>query len=85
MALVYSIKNNGVKLSVRCTKYSGMHAGKVVIKVLEGIGTGGGHSAMAGGFVPVDEESGAEYVDNLLEEIRCRFVDVVNNDKDVMV
>ena len=84
VALVYSIKKTGVKLSVRCTKMSGIHAGKVMIQVLKNLGTGGGHSAMAGGFVPVGEDADTAYVEELLEEIRQRFVAVVN-EKDKVI
>ncbi len=50
VAIVYSERDDGVKISVRSERPS-VHAGEIARKALEGIGSGGGHAAMAGGFV----------------------------------
>ena len=50
VAIVYSEREDGVKLSIRSEKAE-VNAGEVAKKALEGIGSGGGHAAMAGGFI----------------------------------
>ena len=51
-SVVYSRKEKGLKLSVRCS--SGLDAGVITARALAGFGSGGGHQVMAGGFVPFD-------------------------------
>lgn len=73
-SIVYSRKNDGIKLSVR-SEGSKLDAGKVIREALEGIGNGGGHAEMAGGFVPfqgTDDEA-----DLLIKEIQARFLHVI--------
>lgn len=74
-SVVYSKNEGGIKLSVRSEKAS-LDAGKIVEQALEGIGNGGGHAQMAGGFVPFcgNEQQAAV----LLDEIKERFVAVIN-------
>lgn len=72
LSVVYSDKKDGIKLSIRCdTKYD---AGLIAKNALEGIGNGGGHELMAGGFVPVNPEIDSKLVIAGLEE---SFVDTV--------
>lgn len=52
--VVYSMKEDGVKFSVRSS--GGLDAGRITNEALSGFGSGGGHAAMAGGFVPWKEE-----------------------------
>lgn len=73
-SIVYSRKNDGIKLSVR-SEGSKLDAGKVIREALEGIGNGGGHAEMAGGFVPFvgsDDEA-----DLMIKEIQERFLHVI--------
>ena len=73
-SIVYSRKSDGIKLSVR-SEGSKLDAGKVIREALEGIGNGGGHAEMAGGFVPFtgsDEEA-----DLMIKEIQERFLNVI--------
>ena len=73
-SIVYSRKNDGIKLSVR-SEGSKLDAGKIVREALEGIGNGGGHAEMAGGFVPFtgsDDEA-----DLMIKEIQERFLHVI--------
>lgn len=73
-SIVYSRKYDGIKLSVR-SEGSLLDAGKIVREALEGIGNGGGHAEMAGGFVPfkgTDDEA-----DLLIKEIQERFLNVI--------
>lgn len=72
-AVVYAKRGDGLKFSIRSElKY--LNAGEITAKALNGIGTGGGHAAMAGGFVPIEmvEKFGYLYDD----EIQQRFVTV---------
>lgn len=54
-SVVYSIKDDGIKLSVRSS--GAINAGVVTSDALSGIGGGGGHASMAGGFVPVTSDN----------------------------
>lgn len=73
-SIVYSRKSDGIKLSVR-SEGSKLDAGKIVRQALEGIGNGGGHAEMAGGFVPFSGND-AE-ADLLIKEIQERFLSVI--------
>ncbi len=72
-SVVYAIQKNGIKLSVRSE--GGHDAGRIISRALKDIGNGGGHAAMAGGFIPL---TGAESIEdilaivqeNILEEVR---------------
>ena len=73
-SVVYSRKDGGIKLSARSEKNS-LDAGKIIEKALEGIGNGGGHASMAGGFVPFEGSEQEEVV--LMDSIKERFVAVI--------
>ena len=51
LAIVYSERNGGLKFSVRSILPT-VDCGKLTEKALKGIGSGGGHYSMAGGFIP---------------------------------
>jgi len=70
--IIYAIRNNGVKLSVR-SELSDINAGVVIAGALDGIGSGGGHAEMAGGFIPV-----SNVTDQLDENIRSRFLRILS-------
>lgn len=73
-SIVYSRKSDGIKLSIR-SEGSKLDAGKVVREALEGIGNGGGHAEMAGGFVPFVGSDDA--ADLMIKEIQERFLHVI--------
>ncbi len=73
-SVVYARREGGVQLSVRSEKPS-LDAGKIVSKALSGIGSGGGHAEMAGGFVTFAGDEKEEVI--LLDEIKERFVAVI--------
>lgn len=50
VAIVYSVNADGIKFSVRSERPD-VDAGKLIYETLEGIGSGGGHASMAGGFI----------------------------------
>ena len=51
ISVIYAIRSDGIKFSVR-SALNRVDAGRVVAKALEDYGNGGGHPAMAGGFIP---------------------------------
>lgn len=69
-SVVYSKKPEGYKFSVRSEGEA--DAGKIVAAALKGIGSGGGHSIMAGGFAPFQgtEEEGRKFI----RRIEKRFI-----------
>ncbi len=73
-SVVYSRKEEGIKISVRSERPS-LDAGKIIGKALRGIGSGGGHATMAGGFVPFHGTEREE--DLLVQDIRERFINVI--------
>lgn len=56
VAVVFSQRENEIKFSVR-SEDPKVHAGNLIHEALAGIGSGGGHAAMAGGLIPKDQES----------------------------
>lgn len=73
-SVVYSRNNEGMKLSVRSEKKA-LDAGKIVARALEGIGSGGGHATMAGGFVPFTGSDREAQL--LIAEMKERFCTVI--------
>lgn len=53
IAVVYSYMDDGIKFSIR-TENGLIHAGEIVHNALKGIGNGGGHAFMAGGYIAED-------------------------------
>ena len=51
VAVVYAHRKDGIKFSVR-SEVVKVNAGKLIAKAIGDIGSGGGHSFMAGGFIP---------------------------------
>lgn len=79
-SVVYSRRDGGIKLSARSEK-SSLDAGKIIAKALEGLGNGGGHAEMAGGFVPflgTDNEAAL-----LADEIKERFIAVIGKEREM--
>lgn len=74
--VVYSAKDDGIKLSVRTV--GNINVGDVAKQALAGIGSGGGHDNMSGGFVPYDPSiadpvDNQAYIEKLIEDIEERF------------
>ena len=68
LCVVYAIRSNGIKISVR-SEIKGIKAGAVIQAALDGIGSGGGHDEMAGGFIPIENVSM-----QLDDDMRMRFI-----------
>lgn len=56
VAIVVSFREDGIKLSVR-SEDPDIHAGDLLHKALMGIGNGGGHATMGGGFISKEKAS----------------------------
>jgi len=72
IALVYNMRADGIKLSMR-SEIESCNAGQALAAALAGIGSGGGHPSMAGGFIPggaIPERD----VDGMIEERLLRSV-----------
>lgn len=70
-AVIYAVREDGLKFSVR-SELQSLDAGQIVAKAMEGIGNGGGHACMAGGFIPA---SNIEKMGHLKRyEIEQRFI-----------
>lgn len=72
--VVYSIRTDGIKISAR-SKYSRYDAGKIVNIALKGLGSGGGHHNMAGGFVSFSKIDIP--LESLIMQIKDNFIKAV--------
>ena len=72
VAVAYSMRPEGVKLSVRSINRS-IPANTFVRFLVEGLGFGGGHEHMAGGFIPYENLPGDKNLDTVIKYrgIRC--------------
>lgn len=73
VAVVFSFREDGVKLSVR-SEDPEVHSGDLLHAALEGIGSGGGHASMGGGFIsrnrlPEPEHYQKDYIRDLLLDV----------------
>ena len=80
--VVYSIKDDCIKISVRST--GRIDAGNIVNIALKGIGSGGGHEHMAGGFVPYKTTmekpyQNEVYIETMISDIEKRFEVAIGN------
>lgn len=73
-AITYAYRGNGLKFSVR-SSLDYLDAGTIISNALEGIGTGGGHGTMAGGYISFDDLGDVDI--DLEEEIHNRFINAV--------
>lgn len=73
-SVVYSVRESGIKLSVR-SENSELDAGKIIAEALADVGSGGGHAAMAGGFIPFEGDAHRESL--LVNQVKERFIGVI--------
>lgn len=81
VAVVFSFREDGVKLSVRSEDLN-VHAGNLLHEALKDIGSGGGHASMGGGFIHKDNLSKLGRYPK--DAIRNLFLDVLVKDKSGM-
>ncbi len=74
VVLAYSVRTGGVKLSAR-SEDTAVKANALVRSVVEGMGFGGGHDHMAGGFIPADRIPAERGVDTLLRHRAIAYVE----------
>ncbi len=72
-SVVYSIKQDGIKLSIR--SQGTIDAGVITNVALGGIGSGGGHATMAGGFVSFRDTN--VNVSAMIGDIENRFLGAI--------
>jgi nanoRNase/pAp phosphatase (c-di-AMP/oligoRNAs hydrolase) len=72
IAVAYAKRENGVKLSVRSIADE-ISANSLVRCVVEGVGKGGGHSHMAGGFIPGENISASRSIDTFIKHRAIMF------------
>lgn len=80
IAVIYAERNGGLKFSVR-SEEPGVHAGDLTMNALKGIGDGGGHFTMAGGFVPAEYRIEVNSVED--KALYERFVNAVDIVKEI--
>lgn len=75
VAVVFSYREDGVKLSVRSENPS-IHAGNLIHCALDGIGSGGGHASMAGGLIRKEQEPISErYPKDTIRDLFLKVLD----------
>lgn len=76
VSVVYALRNDGIKFSVR-SEVEEIDAGFITRNALNGIGNGGGHMEMAGGFIPIEKVK--ELGENFDFSIEQRFLKYIQN------
>ena len=66
IVVAYSVRESGVKLSIRSTCEK-IKANSLIRHLVEGCGVGGGHDNMAGGFIPKENLSPLRVLDTFLK------------------
>ena len=74
-AVVYTRRGDGFKFSVR-SELEEFDAGQIVFEALSGVGTGGGHRSMAGGYA--DESRVLDFGFDYKQVIQNLFFNVIN-------
>jgi nanoRNase/pAp phosphatase (c-di-AMP/oligoRNAs hydrolase) len=72
IVVAYAIRDNGVKLSVRSVDEN-TRANDMVRYLVDGIGIGGGHDHMAGGFIPANKLYKTRKLDTFLQHRAISF------------
>ncbi|MCR4691884.1 MAG: DHH family phosphoesterase [Lachnospiraceae bacterium] len=78
VSVVYAARPEGIKFSVRSEIPEKVDAGQLIRKALEGIGSGGGHKQMAGGFMPRSDHQPVHRA-----QIEDLFMDILYPEKDL--
>ncbi len=75
VSVVFCRRSDGIKLSVR-SETADVHAGRLIHDALAGIGSGGGHSEMAGGLISPEQTAMlGQYPDEILRERFLKILD----------
>jgi nanoRNase/pAp phosphatase (c-di-AMP/oligoRNAs hydrolase) len=79
IVVAYSVRDAGVKLSVRSINKK-IKANDLVRHLVTDVGVGGGHEHMAGGFIPAEKLDRARTVDTFLKHRAISFFEAVFNE-----
>lgn len=80
-AVVFSFREDGIKLSVR-SEDENIHAGNLIHRALLGIGNGGGHADMAGGLIRKEqEEQLGRYPKDAVRNLFLKVLEEEKNEK----
>ncbi|MBQ4164795.1 MAG: DHH family phosphoesterase [Oscillospiraceae bacterium] len=80
--VVYSRKENGFKFSVR-SELDELNAGQIVLAALKGVGSGGGHKSMAGGFAVESKVLDISIDFNrVIQNLFLNVIDDIRNEKE---
>ena len=79
VVIAYSVRDSGIKLSVRSTSEK-IKANDLVRCLVEGCGVGGGHDNMAGGFIPTENLSTLRVLDTFMKHRAIAFYEENNGD-----
>lgn len=71
IAVIYAMQDDGIRFSVRSEEEE-VNVGTLLKNILKGIGDGGGHPAMAGGYI--SKEAAERLGDGLHQTVRERFM-----------
>lgn len=71
IAVIYAMQEDGIRFSVRSEEEE-VNVGSLLKSILKGIGDGGGHPAMAGGYI--SREAADRLGDGLHQTVRQRFM-----------
>ena len=81
LSVVYSVRKDGLKFSVRSKIPRAINAGSIIQMSLKGIGNGGGHPAMAGGFIPNEAGNTIKDINSFIQN---RFISNTKIDDNVI-
>ena len=75
IVIAYAARENGIKLSIRsaCAK---IKANDLVRYLVDGLGVGGGHDSMAGGFIPKENLSASRVLDTFIKHRAIAYYDM---------
>ena len=73
VVVAYALRSSGVKISAR-SETPAVKANALIRFILEGIGVGGGHDHMAGGFIPAEKFS-TKKIGLLIRDRAIKFID----------
>jgi len=77
ITIAYAARDNGIKLSTRSIT-SRIKANDLVRYIVDGIGAGGGHDHMAGGFIPREKIAGSRSMDTYIKHRAISFYEKAN-------
>jgi len=78
VVVAYALRDTGVKFSIRSIERH-IRANELVRFLLDGIGFGGGHAGMAGGFLPADQIRQDRNLDTFVRHRAISFVEAAGS------